>query len=149
MSRKFKYFGRRLLNNNITPLSIKKNISEILENTAEQDHVTIEIENAKDLVGNDLNKHILVINLLTLIFHSLSIISVFREVVIIRSIIYSLIYLFFIFDNISLITLTPVLFLLIFTVVILKISFRTNMDGLNKSLDNIGNVDILRSSDKR
>ena len=88
-------------------------------------------------------------NLLTLIFHSLSIISVFREVVIIRSIIYSLIYLFFIFDNISLITLTPVLFLLIFTVVILKISFRTNMDGLNKSLDNIGNVDILRSSDKR
>ncbi len=45
-------------NNNITPLSIKKNISEILENTAEQDHVTIEIENAKDLVGDDLNQHI-------------------------------------------------------------------------------------------
>ena len=45
-------------NNNITPLSIKKNISVILENTAEQDHVTIEIENAKNLVGDDLNKHI-------------------------------------------------------------------------------------------
>ena len=44
--------------NNITPLSIKKNIDEILEHTAEQDHVTIEIENAKQLVGKDLNKYI-------------------------------------------------------------------------------------------
>ena len=44
--------------NHITPLSIKKNIEEILENTAEQDHVTVEIENAKELVGKDLNKHI-------------------------------------------------------------------------------------------
>ena len=44
--------------NNITPLSIKKNIEEILETTAEQDHVTVEIENAKELVGKDLNKHI-------------------------------------------------------------------------------------------
>jgi excinuclease ABC subunit B len=43
---------------NITPISIKKNIEEILENTAEQDHVTVEIENAKELVGKDLNKHI-------------------------------------------------------------------------------------------
>ena len=44
--------------NNITPLSIKKNIEVILENTAEQDHVTVEIENAKELVGKDLTKHI-------------------------------------------------------------------------------------------
>ena len=44
--------------NNITPLSIKKNIDEILEHTAEQDHITIEIENAKQLVGKDLNKYI-------------------------------------------------------------------------------------------
>ena len=44
--------------NNITPLSIKKNIEEILETTAEQDHVTVEIENAKELVGKDLDSHI-------------------------------------------------------------------------------------------
>jgi excinuclease ABC subunit B len=43
---------------NITPISIKKNIEVILENTAEQDHVTVEIENAKELVGKDLSKHI-------------------------------------------------------------------------------------------
>ena len=44
--------------NNITPLSIKKNIQEILETTAEQDHVTVEIENVKELVGKNLDKHI-------------------------------------------------------------------------------------------
>jgi len=44
--------------NNITPLSIKKNIDEILENVAAQDHVTIEIENTKQLVGKDLDKYI-------------------------------------------------------------------------------------------
>ena len=44
--------------NNITPLSIKKNIEEILENAAEQDHVTVEIENAKQLVGKNLSKYI-------------------------------------------------------------------------------------------
>ena len=36
----------------------KKNIQEILETTAEQDHVTVELENAKELVGKDLTKHI-------------------------------------------------------------------------------------------
>ncbi len=44
--------------NNITPVSIKKNIQEIIENTAEQDHVTIELENTKEMVGKDLDKHI-------------------------------------------------------------------------------------------
>ncbi|MBI04598.1 MAG: excinuclease ABC subunit B [Pelagibacteraceae bacterium] len=44
--------------NKITPISIKKNIQEIIENTAEQDHVTVEIENAKEMVGKDLDKYI-------------------------------------------------------------------------------------------
>ena len=39
-------------------LIVSINIEQILENTAEQDHVTVEIENAKELVGKDLNKHI-------------------------------------------------------------------------------------------
>ena len=46
------------ISNNITPLSIKKNIEEILETTTEQDHITVELENAKELVGKDLAKHI-------------------------------------------------------------------------------------------
>ncbi|MDA9748931.1 excinuclease ABC subunit UvrB [Pelagibacteraceae bacterium] len=44
--------------NNITPTSIKKNIQEIIENTAEQDHVTVNIENTKEMVGKDLDKHL-------------------------------------------------------------------------------------------
>jgi len=44
--------------NNITPLSIKKSIDTILESTAEQDHVTVDIENAKQLVGKDLDTYI-------------------------------------------------------------------------------------------
>ena len=44
--------------NNITPISVKKNIQDIIENTAEQDHITVDIENAKEMVGKDLEKHI-------------------------------------------------------------------------------------------
>ena len=44
--------------NNITPLSIKKSIDTILESTAEQDHVTVDIENIKQLVGKDLDAYI-------------------------------------------------------------------------------------------
>tara|TARA_Y100000590_G_scaffold166382_1_gene190519 strand:- start:5142 stop:6026 length:885 start_codon:yes stop_codon:yes gene_type:complete len=87
-------------------------------------------------------------NFSSLIFHSLSIISVFREQVVIRSIVFSLIYLFFIlFFNLNI--FYPIIFLLIFVLLILKISMRTNMGELEKSLDNIGNIDILGSSDHR
>ena len=82
-------------------------------------------------------------NLFGLFFHSLTIISVFRKEVIIRSIIFSLIYLFFIFKNISLLNLFPIFCLLIFVFSILKISMRANIEGLHKSLENIGSVDIL------
>tara|TARA_B100000029_G_scaffold503750_1_gene581311 strand:+ start:558 stop:1442 length:885 start_codon:yes stop_codon:yes gene_type:complete len=87
-------------------------------------------------------------NFLSLIFHSLSIISVFRNQVIIRSIIFSLIYLFFtLFFNLYI--FYPIIFLLMFVLIILKISLRANMEELEKSLDNIENIDILGNSDHR
>ena len=82
-------------------------------------------------------------NFSALIFHSLAIISVFRKEVIIRSTIFFLIYLFFIFNNISILSLLPVLFLLAFVFVILNISKRSNFEELNKSLDNIDTIDVL------
>ena len=85
-------------------------------------------------------------NFTALVFHSLAIISVFRNAVIIRSIAFFLVYLFLIFNNISILALVPILFLLVFVFTIFKISMRANMEGLNKSLDNIGSIDILRSS---
>ena len=88
-------------------------------------------------------------NLFGLFFHSLTIISVFRKEVIIRSIIFSLIYLFFIFKNISLLNLFPIFCLLIFVFTILKISMRANIERLHKSLENIGSIDVLDSSNSR
>ena len=84
-------------------------------------------------------------NFFALVFHSLSIISVFRNAVIIRSVIYLLVYLFliFVFNNISIITLLPILLLLVFVFIILRIARRADMDEFNKSLDNIHSIDVL------
>ena len=86
-------------------------------------------------------------NFTALVFHSLAIISVFRNVVIIRSIAFFLVYLFLIFNNISILTLVPILFLPLFVFTIFKISMRADIEGLDRSLDNISSIDILRSSD--
>ena len=88
-------------------------------------------------------------NFTGLVFHSLAIISVFRNTVIIRSIAFLLIYLFLISNNFSILTLIPILFLILFVLIILKISKRTNMEGLNKSLENIGSIDVLGNSNSR
>ena len=88
-------------------------------------------------------------NFAALIFHSLAIISVFRNKVIVRSIIFFSVYLFLVFNNISLLTLIPIFFLLIFVFIILKISSRSNIEGLNSSLENIGSIDTLRSPNSR
>ena len=88
-------------------------------------------------------------NFFGLVFHSLGIISVFRNTVIIRSIIFFLAYFFLIYKNISILTLIPLLFLLVFVLTILKISMRANMDGLDQSLNNIGSIDILGGFNSR
>ena len=88
-------------------------------------------------------------NFIALVFHSLSIISVFRNAVIIRSIVYLLVYLFLISSNISLFNFMPIFFLFIFVLIILKISMRANMKEFDQSLDNIGSIDILKSPNSR
>ena len=82
-------------------------------------------------------------NLFNLLIHSFSIITVFRGVVIIRSVLFLFIYLFFVFNSLSIITLFPVLILLIFLLLILKVSSRENIEELNNSLENIGSIDVL------
>ena len=84
-----------------------------------------------------------------LIFHSLSIISVFKNLVIIRSILLFLIYLFLIYGNISLLTIFPIFCLLVFVFLISKISMRSNMEEFSKSLENIGSIDILDSNSRQ
>jgi polyisoprenyl-phosphate glycosyltransferase len=88
-------------------------------------------------------------NFSALIFHSLAIISVFRNVVVVRSLVFFLVYFFLIFKNISSLTIIPIFLLLLFILIILKISMRSNINELNNSLDNIGSIDVLRSPDSR
>ena len=88
-------------------------------------------------------------NLAGLVFHSLSIISVFRNLVIIRSTIFLLIYLFLIFNNISILTLLPILFLILFVFYISKLSMRANMKEFDKCLENIGSIDVLGNFNSR
>jgi len=88
-------------------------------------------------------------NLFTLFFHSLTIISVFRKEVVIRSVAFFLVYFILIYEKISVFTIIPIIFLLVFVLSILKISTRSNMKEFNSSLENIGSIDILRSSDNR
>ena len=88
-------------------------------------------------------------NFTALVFHSLTIISVFRNAVITRSVIFLFIYLFLIFNNFSIITLLPIFFLILFVFYILKISMRSNMKEFDKCLDNIDNIDILNNPNRR
>jgi len=82
-------------------------------------------------------------NFFALIFHSLAIISVFKNVVIFRSITFIAVYLFFIFKNLSFFSFIPIIFLLIFLLTIIKISKRSNSEGLKNSLNNIKSIDVL------
>ena len=82
-------------------------------------------------------------NLFNLFLHSFSIIAVFKGAVIVRSVLFLFIYIFLVFNSLSIITLFPVLILLIFLLLILKVSSRENIEELNHSLKNIRSIDVL------
>ena len=79
-----------------------------------------------------------------LIIHSLSIISVFRTNVLIRSILFLLVYIFLIHQNITAIMLIPVILVLTLIASVFVVSKRENLEELNKSLLNILNIDNLK-----
>ena len=79
-----------------------------------------------------------------LIIHSLSIISVFRTNVLIRSILFLLVYIFLIHQNITAIMLIPVILVLTLIASVFVVSKRENLEELNKSLLNISNIDNLK-----
>ncbi len=83
-------------------------------------------------------------NFINLIKHSLAIIAVFKTGVIFRSIAFYAIYLIIIAEYISLITAIPLALIIIFGLVILKISGRENMTEFNNSLTNISDIDNLK-----
>ena len=81
---------------------------------------------------------------LGLIKHSLSIISVFRTTVLIRAIIFLAVYLFFVLQHISVVTLIPVALVILMIISVFILSGRENITELNNSLENIDNIENLK-----
>ena len=79
-----------------------------------------------------------------LLIHSLSIISVFKINVLIRSILFVLVYLFLIQQKITIVMLIPIILVFGLIASVFVISKRENLDELNNSLLNISNIDDLK-----
>ena len=81
---------------------------------------------------------------LNLLKHSLSIISVFRKTVLIRSALFIVFYILFIKSNASLITAIPLILLLIMIYSISNLALRENMEEFDNSLKNIEGIDQIK-----
>ena len=81
---------------------------------------------------------------LGLIKHSLSIIAVFRTTVLIRAIIFLAVYLFFVLQHISVVTLIPVALVILMIISVFVLSGRENITELNNSLENIDNIENIK-----
>ena len=79
-----------------------------------------------------------------LLIHSLSIISVFKINVLVRSILFLAVYIFLIHQNITVTTLIPIPLVIIFLVSIFSISSRENLEAFNTSLSNISGIDNIK-----
>ena len=79
-----------------------------------------------------------------LLKHSLSIISVFRKTVLIRSALFIIFYILLIKNNASIITSIPLLLLLAMIYSISSLALRENMDELDNSLKNINDIDKIK-----
>ncbi len=79
-----------------------------------------------------------------LVKHSLAIIAVFKSAAIFRSIAFYAIYLIIIAENISIIRSIPLVLIVVFGILILKISGRENLAELNNSLTNIEKIEIIK-----
>ena len=79
-----------------------------------------------------------------LLKHSLSIISVFRKTVLIRSALFIVFYILLIKSNASIVTSIPLALLLVMIYSISTLSLRENMDEFDKSLENIHDVEKIK-----
>ena len=79
-----------------------------------------------------------------LLKHSLSIISVFRKTVLIRSAFFIVFYILLIKSNASIITSIPLVLLLVMIYSISSLALRENLDDLSISLENIHDIDTIK-----
>ncbi len=79
-----------------------------------------------------------------LIKHSLSIISVYRKTVLIRSALFIIFYILLIKSNASVVTSLPLVFLLIMIYSISSLALRENIDEFNNCLTNINDIEKVK-----
>ena len=83
-------------------------------------------------------------NFMSLIKHSLSIMSVFRKTFLIRSALFIVIYILLIKNNASVITSIPLILLLIAVYSVSNLALRENIDELNDSLSQIKDIEQIK-----
>jgi len=81
---------------------------------------------------------------MNLLKHSLSIISVFKKTVLIRSALFIVIYILLIKSNASILTSIPLVLLLGMIYSISSLALRENMDEFDKALSKINNIDQIK-----
>jgi len=79
-----------------------------------------------------------------LLIHSLSIIGVFKINLLFRSILFLLVYMFLIHQNITLVMLIPIVLVLALIISVIIISKRENLKELDNSLSNVLDIDNLK-----
>ena len=81
---------------------------------------------------------------INLLKHSLSIIAVFKTTLLIRSILFLIVYLFLMIGKISIITIIPVIAVIIMMLSVITLSKRENMAEYDSSLENIESTDRIK-----
>ena len=79
-----------------------------------------------------------------LLKHSLSIIAVFKKTLLIRSVLFLILYLFLITGKISIITLIPIIAVIIMMLSVNTLSKRENIAEYNNSLENIKTIEKIK-----
>ena len=79
----------------------------------------------------------------SLLKHSLSIIAVFKKTVIARSIIFLLVYFFFIYQFLSIVTLIPVFGIIALIYLVISVSQNETVKKLNNYTDNISSIEEI------
>ena len=81
---------------------------------------------------------------INLLKHSLSIIAVFKTTLIIRSVLFLIAYSFLVIENVSVITLIPVIGVIIMMISVITLSKRENIAEFISSLENIKTIDRIK-----
>ena len=156
---KFSYFVHKIITSTFTGQSIKygnftclpKSIVEKMINEKAtwssfsgslakitQDRATIPSERGTRYFGPSK------MSFKNLLIHSLSIISVFKINVLIRSTLFLLVYFFLVYQKLSIIMMIPIILILILIFSVFTVSKRENLSELNNSLSNILNIDTIK-----